>query len=331
MSERTIPALMLQRDLTIALGRRRLSDPLPGEAVVRVQWAGLCGSDLHVFRTGAWVEEWPATLGHEIYGTVEHVTGDGPLQVGAHVVADSRVACGACPDCLAGAVDRCTHVRFVGECRPGGFATHCVLPTRMLHVVPDSLRSPTAVLAEPLAVVLHALSHLRSEPETVAILGHGPVGALVQIELRRRFPQAQITVAEPAALRAQLAQALGATTCSTAADAPSGAFDTVIDAAGYRGSVVEAIRLARTRGQVLLLALGGGTAELTPSVLVEQSLSVVGSNAFVGELPDAVSLLAAESWRYEPVITDAIAFDELPAMVRTQLEQPDGVKVIVCP
>src|SRR5581483_3446510 len=211
---RIVEAFLLDRDLAMAIGPRELRPPAADEAVLRVQSAGVCGSDLHVMRSGDWVEddEWPATLGHEIYGIVEEAPADGSLRVGDHVVADSKVPCGRCAPCLDGRPDFCADVRFVGECRPGGFATHCAL----LHPVPDALHSPTVALAEPLAVTLHGLSRLRDEPRRMLVLGHGPIGALLHIQVRRSYPGCEIVVAEPARLRAQLARALGADTVDDA-------------------------------------------------------------------------------------------------------------------
>jgi threonine dehydrogenase-like Zn-dependent dehydrogenase len=282
-------------------------------------------------RTGDWVAEWPATLGHEIYGVVETAPHDGTLAVGDAVVADSRIACGECVWCRAGERDRCVGVTFVGEARPGGFAPLCALPAEMLHPVPAGLAGSTAVLAEPLAVVLHGLSQLRSTPCRVAILGHGPIGALVQIELRRLYPGAELTVAEPAPLRAQLARALGAGDAPAASELVRASYDTVIDAAGYRGSLLDAVGLVAPRGQVLVLALSGAEVSMRPSEIVERSITVTGANAFVDELDDAVTLLAAEPWRYEPVVTDVVSLSELPDVARRQLAHPEAVKVLVCP
>ncbi len=282
-------------------------------------------------RTGDWVTDWPATLGHEIYGVVAEAAEGGALNPGDTVVADSRIACGACAWCLAGDRDRCVEVTFVGEARPGGFASLCALPEAILHRVPRDLPGSTAVLSEPLAVVLHGLSLLRSDPRRVAILGHGPIGALVHIELRRRYPDAEVTVAEPAALRAQLARALGARAAGAADELPRAAFDTVVDAAGYGGSLADAIALVAARGQVLVLALSGAEVPIVPRELVERSISVVGANAFVDELPQAIALVSAEPWRYEPVITDVVSLSELPDAARRQCEHPEAIKVLVCP
>jgi threonine dehydrogenase-like Zn-dependent dehydrogenase len=324
-------ALLLERDLSMRVGSRLLPAPGADEAVVRVRWAGLCGSDLHVMRTGDWVREWPATLGHEIYGTIETAPGDSGLLPGQGVVADSRVACGRCMYCAAGEPDLCAGVEFVGEARPGGFAELCVLPTAMLHPVPPELEGATASLSEPLAVVLHGISKLRSKPRNVLVIGHGPIGSLAGIELRRQFGELTIDVAEPTPLRAQLARALGSRTADYAGALGRGAYDTVVDAAGYRGSLTDALLACAPRGQVLLLSLAHAEVTIKPAELVERGVAVIGCNAFVGELSDAIALLAAERWRYEPVITDAIALEELPDMARAQLERPDAIKVVVRP
>jgi threonine dehydrogenase-like Zn-dependent dehydrogenase len=282
-------------------------------------------------RTGDWVSDWPATLGHEIYGVVERAPEGGGIRPGDTVVADSRIACGECAWCVAGDANRCVNVAFVGEARPGGFAALCVLPERMLHRVPDDLPGSTAVLSEPLAVVLHGLAQLRSEPRRVAILGHGPIGALIQVELRRRHPDADVTVAEPSALRAHLARALGAAVVDRAGALERAMFDTVIDAAGYRDSLADAIGLVAARGQILVLALSGASVPVTPRELVERSIALTGANAFVDELPQAIALLAADPWRYEPLVTDVVSLTELPAVARRQLQAPEAIKVLVCP
>lgn len=331
MSAIETPAFLLERDLSMRVGSRVLAEPGPGEALIRVRWAGLCGSDLHVMRTGAWVREWPATLGHEIFGTVEWAPEGAGLDAGQSVVADSRVPCRRCSHCVDQRPDDCVDVEFVGEACPGGFAELCVLPAEMLHPVPAGLQGACAVLSEPLAVILHGLSLLRSEPRRVLLLGHGPIGALANIELRRRFPEIELDVAEPASLRAQLAQALGSRTAMSATELETGAYDTVIDAAGYDGSMIDALSACAPRGQVMILSLAAGPVSIRPADLVENSICLIGSNAFAGELPQAVEILASEPWRYAPVVTDAISLEELPEVARAQLRQPEAVKVLVCP
>ena len=326
----TVDATLLDRDLTMTVGKRQLPEPAADEALVAVEWAGLCGSDLHVLRTGAWVVDWPATLGHELYGRIVQAPPGSPLVVGAPVVADSRVPCGRCDAC---GIDpnRCPNIQFVGEVFPGGFASHCVLPLSLLHAVPEGVPGQVAVLAEPLAVALHALGHLHHEPARIAILGHGPIGALVHIEARRRWPGSVIDVAEPATLRRTLAQALGASVFESDEDLTAGGYDTVVDAAGYRTSLQRAVELGDVGAHVLLVALGHDAVSLTPSVLVERRLQITGCHAFIDELPAAIALLAAEGSRYAPVVTETVGLGDFPDAVARQLRRPDAVKLLVHP
>lgn len=331
MTEQATPAFLLARDLSRSVGERRLAEPEPADVMIKVHWSGLCGSDLHVMRTGEWVTAWPATLGHELYGTVEVAGTESGFAPGEAVVADSRIPCGRCSQCYAGDFDRCSHFSFVGEARPGAFAGHCVLPARMVHRVPPELESPVAVLSEPLAVALHAISLLRSGPRRVAIFGHGCMGALMHIEMLRRYPSASFTIAEPIPLRAKLASAFGAEVVASSSALRPGSFDTVVDAAGHSEAMPDALAAVAARGQVLSLALSRGSATIRPADFVERGLALFGCNAFEEELPDAIALLAEQSWRYEPVISDAVSLDELPALLSRQLERTDAVKVLVCP
>lgn len=332
MSVATMTAVELDRDLQLALVERPLRAPEPEEVLVRVEWAGLCGSDLHVMSRGVWVVDWPAVLGHELCGVIERAGRDAGTAVGTRVVADSRVPCGACGACTAGERDKCAELRFVGEAFPGGFATHCLLPERLAHPVPAGLEPSVAVLAEPLAVALHALGHLQSTPRRALVLGHGPIGALIHIELRRRHPELDVTVAEPAPLRAALARALGATVQPSAAALGDGErFDLVIDAAGYAGALGDAVGAAAPAAHILLVALSAEPVTLSPIELTERRLRLTGCNAFVAELPDAIERLADEGWRYAPVVTDAISLAELPDVARRQLSAPDAIKVLVRP
>jgi len=326
-------AFSLDAELRMRVGERDLPEPAAGDVVVRVEWAGLCGSDLHVMRGGAWVTEWPATLGHELYGRVESAPAASGFAVGTAVVADSRIPCGACAGCATDP-DACSQPGFLGEIRPGAFATRCSLPPALLHPVPETLDGATAVLAEPLAVVLAGLGRLSPTPSSrrVAILGHGPIGALAQAELRRREPGWEIAVAEPAALRASLGRALGARTVPAGDDLPAAGFDLVIDAAGHAASLTDALRLAAPGAQILVLAISEAAVSVRPIDLVERALTVFGSNAFrAADLRTAIELLAREGWRYAPVVTDAIALDELPEVAARQLRAPDAIKVLIRP
>jgi threonine dehydrogenase-like Zn-dependent dehydrogenase len=361
--------LLLDRDLSLRLGERELPAPAPGELLVRVEWAGICGSDLHVLRTGDWVTSWPATLGHEVAGIVEASPG-GELPAGARVVIDSRVPCGSCAGCAA-SPQLCENLAWFGEACPGGFASHVLVPAGRVAACPDDLEPAVAVLAEPLAVAMHAVSRVSEPPGRAVIFGYGPIGALVHLELTRRWPGTTVSVAEPVAARLQLAEAFGAeraattttpvaataaTTVTPAAAAPPAvttpavttatvtppavtapAVTTaerprlVVDAAGYPGSLGDAIDACANGGTVLAVALGHEPVPLIPAALAGRELTLAGCNGFAGELPEAVAALAADPGRYRPLVTEAILLDEAPRRLAGLLTEPAAGKAVIRP
>ncbi len=333
-------ALLLDRSLELTLGRRDLRQPGAGEALVRVEFAGVCGSDLHVLRSGAWVSYWPATLGHEVSGVVEACPG-GELAPGTPVVADSRVPCGRCAGC-ARAANLCESLAWLGEVVPGGFAEHLVLPVGSLVVHPPELDPAIAVLAEPLAVAMHAVSRaagvLGSSPgaqpgalapgERALVLGYGPIGALVHAELSRRYPQLEVSVRDPLAERRLLATAFAA---RDGDESPGSGFDLVVDAAGSARSLAEAVAATSHGGCVVVVALGHEPVEVLPAELAERSLALVGCSGFAGELPEAVGVLAGDPDRFLPLVSETVLLEEAPQRLADLRRHPAAGKLLVRP
>jgi threonine dehydrogenase-like Zn-dependent dehydrogenase len=332
-------ALLLDQQLTMALGTRQLAEPVPGEALVRVAWAGVCGSDLHVLRTGAWVSYWPATLGHEVVGVVEECPG-GEVPRGTTVVLDSRLPCGACPGCAA-APSLCHQMAWLGEARPGGFARHVVVPATSLVTCPPDLEPAIAVLAEPLAVAMHAVSRLTRRPDDALVLGYGPIGALVHLELVRRWPDLVVSISEPGPDRRRLGLALGALRAPEpllTIGGPGGGggpahrrFSLVVDAAGYPGSLTDACACAANGGTVLVVALSPDSVPVVPAELAERMLTIAGSIGFDDELAVALEVLAAAPDRYRPLVSEAVLLEEAAERLTALARSPSAGKVVVRP
>ena len=325
-------SLLLDEQLVLSLGTRDLPPPLVGEALVRVAWAGVCGSDLHVLRTGEWVAYWPATLGHEVVGVVQECPG-AEVAPGTVVVVDSRIPCRRCAGCQK-ALSLCENISWLGEAMPGGFARHLVVPVTSLVQCPLQIEPAVAVLAEPLAVAMHAVSSLMRRPDDVLVLGYGPVGALVHLELARRWPGLGISVSEIFGPRRQLALALGARLAPLppADDRASTArFALVVDTAGYPQSLSDACTLAANGGTVLVVALSFDPVMVAPAELVERNLTISGSVGFDDELEEALSVLASNPDRYRPLITEAVLLEEAADRLAALRDKPSAGKVVVHP
>jgi (R,R)-butanediol dehydrogenase/meso-butanediol dehydrogenase/diacetyl reductase len=172
-----------------AVGDLRVDDiavpraPDVGEVSLRLAAAGICGSDLHNFRTGAWISRAPSVAGHEFTGTVTAV-GHGVTNVvlGQRVVVDSRRICRVCENCHNGLDQICDRLGFLGEVIDGGFAEHVTMPARNALAAPDDVPDRHLAMAEPVAVALHALRRLAPpDGSDVVVTGCGPIGGLVSL------------------------------------------------------------------------------------------------------------------------------------------------------
>lgn len=317
-------ALLLSKELEFTVGTRAVREPAEGEVLVGVHWAGVCGSDLHVLKTGDWVAYWPATLGHEVAGEVL-ASGATELPVGTPVVLDSRVPRpGSDGKFRADRLD--PDLEWLGEAYPGGYAEALVVPAVSVRAVPAGTDTGDAVLAEPLAVVMCALEQVRTAPTRVLVLGHGPIGALTHAEIGMRWPEAEITVVEPNPHRADMARSMAAADVLPARD--DQLFDLIVDAAGYPSSLPDAVGSTRHGGTIALIALPHQPTTIQTSDIVERSLAIVGSVGFDDRhLDEALDRIATTPERYRRIVTHRLEFDDVPAFLAEAVG--DAGKVLI--
>lgn len=306
--------------------------PAPGEVLVRVAHAGLCGTDRHLFR-GEFTGKPPVILGHEFSGTVEAL-GEGVVahKLGDRVACDPNIACGACPSCLKGRINLCENLVAVGVHRDGGFAELSAFPAHRALPLPDGLSLRDAALSEPLACCLHALDIGAPKPgERVTILGGGVIGLLcVQLA---HLAGAEVLLVTRSPHRRRIAEELGAGSVPTAGEAqalrPRGA-DLVLECAGVAGTVAEAPRLAGRGGRVVILGVlaRGQQVAIEPFDLLLREVDLL--MAFVNPFTQAraLQLLASGAVRAAPLVTREAGREELPALLASA-PGPAEVKVLV--
>jgi (R,R)-butanediol dehydrogenase/meso-butanediol dehydrogenase/diacetyl reductase len=293
--------------------------PAAGEARLRVLAAGICGSDLHNYKTGQWISRLPVTPGHEFVAVViELGTGVTGLAAGDHVVADSRVPCGACNQCQSGRPNLCTSLGYVGEVCDGGFAEEVVLPAKGLLCIDPTIPPEAAALAEPLAVALHAIK--RADPrlgEPVLIAGAGPVGGLTCL-LLRHFGHKRVLFAErQPARRALVEREIGARPveldAAAIAEATGGRpVDCAIEATGVASVLDLLINLMGPGGRIAMVGIPSGAASINAVAIVEREIELRGCSSFRDELPEAARLLGELSGPLSRLAEDPISLEGVP-------------------
>lgn len=315
------------------------SAPDPGWVTLKVRAAGICGSDLHNYRTGQWVSQLPVTPGHEFCGEIialgAGVTG---FALGERVVVDSRAHCGECDYCLRGQGNLCRHMGFVGEVCDGGFAEQSNQPIHRLLKVPAGISDAVAALAEPLGVALRVIGRLHAEPgEPVLIAGGGPIGGLAAL-LLRELDQRPVLLVERNHQRAALLQAV-AGVIPVALDAglileTCGGREPryCIEATGSGMVLNQLVHSVASGGRIAMVGLFHGDTVVNTNALVEREIELVGCSVFRDEQRQAVELLPRLAPKLEQLITAPIDLAEVMAAYdRLQGGDSDKLKTIIRP
>lgn len=273
--------------------------PGPGEVVVDVAYAGVCGSDVELLR-GRRPEGfavYPLIPGHEWSGVVRATGPDvDAALIGRNVVGEGFRGCRACRWCAAGDAVLCeTGYDEIGFTRPGAWAEQLVIPARQLHLLDAGVDLRAAAALEPAACSAATVAAAAIAPgERVAVVGAGTIGALA-VQLARAAGPAEIVVVEPDPQRAATAARCGAThvVAPEHADDLRGSCDVVIEAAGAHGTATLALGLARRGGRLVLAGIPGPDAVLPVAALVAARVTV----ATVFGAPSAAWRAAVDAFR----------------------------------
>nr|WP_319384317.1 alcohol dehydrogenase catalytic domain-containing protein [uncultured Roseibium sp.] len=315
-------------------------DPAPepgrGEVRIKVAFAGICGSDIHNYKTGQWISRRPSIAGHEFAGTVDAV-GEGVtrLSVGDKVVADSRDYCTKCVNCLQGNNHLCSNLGFVGESIDGGFADFTTLPERLVYASDPSMELDIATLSEPLAVALHALDRIRIENhDPLLVVGCGPIGALIAV-VSDILCQRPLLLCDRDGLRVETV----VTACAghpvdlavfnQFESLPGKTVRHVIDTTG-NVEVICSLAEKLSGSTLGMVGIGSGTFPFDPTGAVERELALVGCHAFKDQLPRAVQLLERHPDRFRPLVEHRISLEDTPAeYARICSGNATGIKTLI--
>jgi 2-desacetyl-2-hydroxyethyl bacteriochlorophyllide A dehydrogenase len=331
-----VTAVRIEAPGEISLVDEPVGAPGPGEALVRVAYAGICGSDRELLEGGrpAAFVRYPVVPGHEWSGVVAEV-GDGadPRLVGRKVVGEGFRNCQACDACRQGQTTLCeAPYEETGFTQPGAWNDFLRLPARLLHVLPEDADLRAAALLEPAACVAEACLLAALVPgERAAVVGGGTLGLLSAQLLRASSPRELVVVARRAE-REALARRMGADRLISPGEVKPG-FDVVIEAAGTPGSAQLAVDIARRGGRVVLTGIPGDLADaVSAQTLVTQAVSVFNvfgapSRAWV----HTVRAFAAGVLDPTPLITHELPLSEIREAFRVMAEDPGVGKVLLKP
>ena len=310
-----------------------IPEPHPGEVLIAVRAAGICGSELSGYLGQNSLRVPPLVMGHEAAGQViqstEGTFADGsPARTGTRVTFNPLVVCGECDRCRVGLTNLCRLRQLIGVHRPGAFAQFVAVPAMQCHPLPDNLSETIASLTEPLACSLHAVRLAQARPEqSLLILGAGPIGLFALIAARAEGIQ-RVYISDLSESRLEVARRWGASetihvgkrdVLTAIQDITPGGVDTVIDAVGATATRSQAVQAVVPGGNVVFIGLHDETSMLAANYLVRQEITVRGSFSYdQSDFKRAFDFLAqgllktGTDWLEErPLASGATSFAEL--------------------
>ena len=314
-------------------------EPEQGEALVRIERVGICGSDLSLFKGMHPYQRYPRIQGHEVAGRVVGF-GEGDrrgLAVGDLVAVEPLIACGTCYPCRIGRGNCCTDLKVLGAHVDGAFREYAAVPSTMLHPVND-LDPDLVALCEPISIAVQAVARAAiGSEDRVVVMGAGPIGAGICLAAADRG--ARVLCVDLLPSRLELAKVYGAertvvagvedveavVAAWTDGEGPSVA----IDAVGAPPVIRQCCGLVANAGRVVIVGLSAQEVSLPIIDFTRKEMTLLGSRNNAGRFGEAVLLVRRNRDRVGAMITHRFPLAETSEALRFAADNPAAVEKVM--
>ncbi len=335
-------AAILTNDREIKFGEAPEPYPKDGQVLIRVHWASICGTDLHVY-LGEFKPRvvYPRILGHEFSGVVESVGKDvSYFKKGDKVVVDPIIWCNQCPACLNGNQNACHFLKLLGVDVDGAFAEYVVADADKVFKIPEGISLRDAVLVELYSLGVHSTRKAMIEPgDRVVILGAGRLGLSV-LEVIKQTGASWVCSVDILENRLEIAKKIGAELTINAREkdpveeilsSTDGlGVDRVIETVGTAAEIEnrdmpvgQAVRMARHGGRIVVMGMGSQYTPVFWKEFVEKEIQLVGSRVTLGDFPRALSFMSQGRFHPNLFISKEFPLEETAKAFRLLEEEPD--------
>ena len=308
--------------------------PGPGEVVLEVLAAGICGTDLHI-ADDEFPSEPPVTMGHEVTGEVAELgAGVDSAWLGARVACETYYEyCMQCGFCRSGRPNLCDRRRSIGSRVDGGFARWMTIPVRNLWRVPAHVGLHAGALAEPLACVARCMFDpaVVNAGDEVLVVGPGTMGVLTAQAARAAGGRLTVVGLPRDAARLDLAALLGLHTVTVDDPTDLGTFDVVAEASGNAGGAATAFGAVRKGGRYVQVGIFGKPVEIPLDVVLYREVTLTSGNASTpSSWRRAMQLLDTGAVALDPLVTEVVPLTDWErAFAATR--RGEGMKIVLDP
>lgn len=291
---------------------------VPGEVVVDVHRAGVCGTDMEIFSgemeyLDQGHAEFPMRIGHEWMGTVRAV-GDGVDRgwVGRRVTGDTMLGCGVCSRCTSGRQHVCEYRTEIGVRggRPGALAEQVAVPERALKPLPDEVDDVAGAMVEPGGNALRAVRGADlHEGDRALVLGPGTIGLLVAMFARAAGAEVHLLGRSDRSL--EFARTLGFAGAWTADELPQLPWDAVIDASNAAELPAKALDLVEPGKRVVYIGIAPTPSRIDTRTLAIKDVTAVGVLSASGGLEAAIEAYARGAVDPRQLVAATVGLEDL--------------------
>ena len=312
-----------------------------GEALIEIVYAGVCGSDITMYRGLHPTAKPPVVLGHEIFGVVREIDGRDDIKPGDRVTAEPLRFCGVCEACRQGFGNVCGSLRLHGIHMDGAYAQYVKVLSEKLVPIRTDIPDKLAALAEPFAVAYHVCmrGNLRAGDDAL-VIGGGPIGTVVA--LMARACGANVTVSEPNPVRRANTEALGLDAFDPvngdademAAKKTGGpGFDVVFESSGSKAGILSTTKLCKIHGTIVPMALAGTPVDFTLGQVSFKEQTVVGTRVYpflhFKRGVETLEKLYAAGVALDPLISDIMPLDMAQKAIDMMISGENACKILL--
>ena len=317
-------SVVVDKPNSMAVRERPTPDPAAGEVRVRVRYAGICGSDLHIFHGKNPFVAYPRVIGHEFVGRIDAVgEGVAASRIGDLVVIDPVISCGQCHACRIGRQNVCSKLQVIGVHRDGGFSEYACVPERNAFVIPKGMAQTAASVIEPFAVAANVTHRTGVLPEDVALVyGAGPVG-LNLMQVLKRVYGVRAFITDHFDERLALARGCGAAddeVINTAREPLEEALakrgvvggpTLIYDAVCHPSILEEAVRIAAPAGRIGVLGFSSSPSAIPQQELTKKELTLYASRLNCAMFPTVIDWITRGLVDPGHIVTHQVDFHDV--------------------
>lgn len=311
-----------------------IPEPTDGEVLIKMKAAGVCGSDLHIYKGENPCSSYPLVPGHENAGIVAKVgKGVTGIKEGDHVVVDLIITCGECYQCTHGREEVCEHVLVRGSGTDGGWREYFTAPEDDVYIIDEEIPWKDAALIEPIAIGAHCTKRARvQEDDTVFILGTGTIGTIIlqackvlgakviccdidnkSLERAKKFGADFVINSKTEDILNRINEITGGHGCTVA-----------FDAACFPGSLalIMSVGIVCNAGRVVPMGFVDQPENISQADINKRELDIIGSRMSAYQFVPVAQNMANGTYNLEGLATTFVKFSEIEKVFQN-MENPD--------